>query len=200
MRRLGDPVLLALLVGSLGLNVHLGTRLRRVGSPTPLPSVTTPIGHPVPPFSATRVRGGVEAISFAVDKPTVLYYFTPNCRWCRKNTANIKALAAMRSSDFRFIGIAEPEKDSLDSGLADVGAYIAREGIGFPVYMDMPEPIRKACGFEGTPTTVVVSPKGVVERYWGGAYNDRIRVQVEDYFRITLPGLAQRDDLHPLGP
>jgi hypothetical protein len=41
-----------------------------------------------------------------------------------------------------------------------------------------------------TPATFLVSPDGVVERAWYGAYVGKIKEEVELTFRVKLPGIS----------
>jgi peroxiredoxin len=179
----GDLTLvLLLLAASLGLNVYLAPRALRAPRPVP-PPPTLSVGEVVPPLEAQRLQGRRETVSYADEaRPTVVYVFSPSCPWCRKNLANIKRLFEARQGEYRFVGLS-----SDDTQLAD---YVAENGLAFPVYSGIAEPLRRAYKLGGVPQTLVISPQGKVLKNWQGAYAGPNQTDVEAFFAVKLPGLS----------
>src|SRR5688500_4335566 len=95
--------LIALLALSLGFNVFLGLRVLK-GSPPPLPEPPLAAGDSAPPLELRTLGGEVEMRTYSQDaKPTVLYVFTPSCRFCAANFDNIRHLAKKKSEAFHFV-------------------------------------------------------------------------------------------------
>ena len=51
----------------------------------------------------------------------------------------------------------------------------------------------QSLGLGSTPQTIVVSPEGKVLKVWTGAYDDKLKSEIEDYFGTQLPGLSALD-------
>jgi peroxiredoxin len=86
---------------------------------------------------------------------------------------------------YRIIGLSlsnEELKNYADTHLFD-----------FPIYTKISSETLLNYKFGATPQTVVVSPDGKIEKVWKGAYSGNIQSEIEDYFRIKLPGLVESD-------
>lgn len=168
---------LYILIASLCMNVAYRQRLRamearRVSAPQP--------GDVLQPQRVETRRGRiVDLVGGASGVPTIVYYFSPSCAWCERNWSSVSVLARETSSQYRFIALAEAP---------DVGKTIEKHNLAFDVVGGLKVPDRRALGFTGTPQTIVVSREGRVLRAWTGAYGDRIRAEIEEYFGVVLPG------------
>jgi len=113
---------------------------------------------------------------------TIVYIFTPTCVWCQRNLENIKMLAKERRGRY-LVGV------SLTStGLKD---YADRNQLPFPVFVAaLNSAGRKAFGPTGTPSTILVSSDGVVQKFWQGAYAGRNLNEIDQVFGIQLPGVT----------
>jgi peroxiredoxin len=171
-------VVLVLLALSLAANVYLTRRLVQPRTPPP-PALTR--GAVVPQFTATRLGGAEETVSYDGEK-TVLYVFTPTCPWCKRNVPNIKRLVEAKGSEYRFLGISLDEKD--------LSSYVAQYELAFPVYANLSRQTREAYRLGGVPQTLVISEHGTVMQNWSGAYANDQQGEVEKFFGVTLPGLA----------
>lgn len=171
--------LVLLLLASAGLNVTLANELRTRRTAR---TATLEVGTKVTPFTARDLNGNPTRVDFVGPTPTVLYYFSASCGWCRRNWPNIEALAAQTRGRYRFIAIAAS---------ADAGADVSRlrgSGAVFDVLTGLDEQTTAAYGFRGTPQTVVVSAEGRVLSSWAGAYSGAVQALVERFFSATLPG------------
>lgn len=137
----------------------------------------------VPPIEARDVDGNPVFINYTgSERPTVLYVFTPQCDWCTRNLANVRTIANHAGERYRFVGL------SLSSD--QLREYISRNNIDYPVYTELPDSVRSAYMLGGTPQTIIVSAEGRVIKNWMGAYSHGLRQDVEEYFRVRLPGTS----------
>lgn len=185
IRDAGATLLLILvLMASLALNVRLGWKVSKLqgllAGSTPVNRLS--LGTEVPPIRATGLEGKQTTITYAGSSPTVLYVFIPPCGWCARNLANIQALARDRGKTYHFVGLSLTNEHLKE--------YAARSGIDFPVYSVGTEAIN-ALGLGNTPQTLIVSPDGKLLANWVGAYGGDLRVDIETYFAMKLPGLTK---------
>lgn len=186
--RLWNVTLLSLLIVSVTLNLLLARRIKQLtgaGNRAVLERQLK-VGAQVPVIQAVDSAGQPQIIAFdQEERPTVLYVFTPLCKWCTRNMDNIKELVARKSGEFRFIGISLSKE-----GLTE---YVAKNGLTVPVYTDLSDQTRKAYKMVGTPQTIVVSRDGKVIQNWMGAYTGEQQRQLEEYFGIKLPGVKSEN-------
>lgn len=182
---LSDPLLLAFLLASLGLNVFLGIRLYRPAEP----AAGTPqrprlaAGAAVPEIKGITLDGQPYTVSYGVDRrPTVLYVFSETCKWCDQNAKNLATLVRERQKQFRFIGVSLSPIQSGNSK-PDMDGLLVLGGIDATAM--------RAYGIGGTPHTIVISPDGKVLKQWMGAYAATVERDVEEFFAVELPGLGE---------
>jgi hypothetical protein len=112
----------------------------------------------------------------------LLYVFTPACGWCKRNEDNLRSLVSQTSESLRIIGVSLSH-----DGLVE---YVRQR---FPPVKVVKPDARTITAYKlsGTPTTILVSSQGIVLRVWKGAYIENIQQDLEQYFRIKLPGLRE---------
>ena len=140
-------------------------------------------GAQLPPLTAQDMSGQSLTIRFdEIDRPTLLYVFTPSCGWCKRNEQNIQSLVSQTGESLRIIGVSLSQ-----DGLVE---YVDQR---FPPVKVVKPDARTITAYKlsGTPTTILVSSQGVVLRVWKGAYIESIQRELEDYFHIKLPGLHE---------
>jgi hypothetical protein len=116
-----------------------------------------------------------------VSVPTILYVFTPACSWCARNKDNVQAMYAGTHGRFRMIGLS-----LTDAGLND---YIAQHAINFEAYV-IPDSVRSQLKLGGTPQTLLVGQNGTLQKNWRGAYQGRLKSDIESALDIRMPGLS----------
>jgi hypothetical protein len=167
-----------LLAASVSLNVALAQKLRDAAAPCDRLSPGRLIG-------LTRLSGedgrGIDLVDVAGGRHTILYYFSPTCVWCVRDWPVIIALEHQVRSRFRFVAISTARSGNDPRVPASIRAAI--HGVE--------ERDRRLLGFTGTPSMVVVSPEGRIQRAWVGAFTDGIRRELERYFSIALPPLVE---------
>lgn len=140
-------------------------------------------GMTIQPITVMSLSGRQETITYAdYSKPTVFYIFSPTCHWCERNIQNINALVSLKGESFRFIGLS-----LADDGLTE---YVESHRFSFPIYKSLTPDTIRMLGLAGTPQTIIISPEGRVLENWVGAFGERLEPQVEEYFKVRLPGLT----------
>ncbi|MFZ0321020.1 MAG: redoxin domain-containing protein [Candidatus Sulfotelmatobacter sp.] len=146
-------IALCLLTISVTLNVlaaHRISALRKTIARIEAQHTLQP-GATVPEIVGLDSNGSTAALHYGeVNVPTVLYVFTPQCGWCKKNLPNLHALIDQAGTRYRVVGIALTRQD-LDS-------YVKHENLNLPIYSDVRSDIRGVYQMSGTPETIVVSP------------------------------------------
>jgi hypothetical protein len=140
------------------------------------------VGTKLPSLRVKTLNGATKTLDWRTDKrPVVMYIFSPQCAWCMRNLENIKALSAMRGSQYRFVGIS-----LLESGLA---AYVSEQKLSFETYAS---PVRSDGQKFGsmTPETLVTDSHGVINHDWQGAYTPQVQNEIESLMGVRLPGLT----------
>jgi hypothetical protein len=179
------PLLLISLILNLGLaarlleNRQLLKIARESGNLKPGASVSalelsTPDGTPI------QIRYDDQHL------PTVLYVLSPRCKWCARNTPNLKAILSAAGKTYRAFVISLVEEDLKD--------YRAEYGIAEPILVGVSKEAIDEYHMGGTPQTLVVSPDGMVTDVWMGAYIDtQKRAEIESVLGVTLPPLSDLD-------
>jgi hypothetical protein len=173
-----DPILVVLLGASLVLNGFLAFQLHGFRKGVGLGSAV-PVGTEVGLLQVKDSGGQPARLDFNGSQ-TVLYVFSPACHWCDRNQKNVQALARDRRASYRFVGL------SLQALLP--GSKSA--DIGFPVFTEPSKETTAQLKLGATPTTVVISKDGRVERVWVGAYEGAVGKEVAEFFKVQLPGLT----------
>lgn len=182
-----DWFLLSLLALSLTMNVILAVGVLRLSALPAVNASSRPTGPAkgtvLPALDAERLDGSRELIGFqSAERPTLLYVFTPSCKWCERNLPNLTALTLHARAKYRIIGL------SLDPAVSE---YVQRAKLDFPVYINPSPATVREYGMGSTPQTLVISTKGEVLHAWSGAYIGTTQREVEGVFELSLPGLAR---------
>ncbi len=145
------------------------------------------IGSQVPKIDATDLAELDYSIEYSeVKLPTILYIFTPDCIWCKRNLENVKAMVKQTDGKYRMIGLSlTPEK---------LKEYLYQNDAHFPVYTNVNLEARKAYKMGGTPQTIIVSPDGSVLKNWHGAYMNGLKTEINNYLQVNLPGISSEKE------
>ncbi len=167
---------------SLAANVYLGVRL------SPTPGVVPPafaVGTKAPALYAQDLNGAQVSVQWNGSTPTLLYIFSPFCTWCRRNSNNFDLLARSQGSHFRVISLS-----LTDDGLKD---YVRAHNVPGLV-LSRPDRVKSGLFTRSmTPTTILVSSDGTIERVWRGAYRGAVREDLEKKFGMQLAELPLTD-------
>lgn len=179
-------ILAALLICSATLNILLARKAENLGLALAEAEAegVLKIGAVLPQLEVRDSSGSLARINYAgSERPTVLHVISPQCVWCTRNIPNMKALAEHAKGEYRLITISLS-----DAGLRE---YIGKYGLAEPIYGGIPDSEKLIYKLHGTPQTIVVSPEGKVLKHWKGAYSGNTQAEVEEYFHLRLPGLAE---------
>lgn len=138
-------------------------------------------GERVPSLKLADLRGNSAGIDWHAEAgPTVLYVFSPACKWCSRN---LKALRAVleKQHGYRFVGLSITAKD--------LAEYVRANSLAMPIYVLQDRNTRKALRVIATPETILVSQNGVVQKVWMGAWSGRHAKEIEQQFGVTLPAV-----------
>jgi hypothetical protein len=179
----GLVLLFSVLTGSLSLNVYLGRELKAL-TPVRLPSAGIHKDAVLPQIQAVDVDGHKTVIDFNGPRSSVVYILSPTCSWCKRNKANIVALASQKGREMRFVGLSITSEKLKD--------YVTTNSLPFPVYAIVsPQAVQKLGVLDMTPQTVLVRAGGIVEKVWTGAFDAAKQKEIEQYFHAKLPGLQE---------
>lgn len=172
-------LVLILFGGSIGINVWLVHLVATLNSKNAR-RIETDVQ--LPPVELTDATGRRVTLGYATGgRPAIVYWFSPDCLWCKRNEANLSALARAADGKYRLLSIAKS-----NIGLRE---YLANARHDLPVYTDPTGVARAVYGLGGTPQTLVVSAEGRIMKIWRGAYNGDTAHEVETFFNMRLPGL-----------
>jgi hypothetical protein len=168
----------ALLVLSGAVNLGLARQLNYVTARAASPLEP---GTRVPSISGESPLGSV-SITYPGARPVLLYYFSPDCGWCRRNWDNIGLLANSLQGRFRLVALSTTPR---------VAEEVRSRLSGFEVVWNFSQDVRSAYRLGGTPMTVVVGTDGRVLKAWNGAFQGRLEREIEGFFNVDLPGLTR---------
>lgn len=180
MGKLQGRTLLGLLCVSTCFNIALGRIVIVSRTRTPAPVVAAGTGMPALRAIDHATNRAVTVGYGDVRVPTVVYFFSPSCGFCKKNEKNIASIASQTAGKFRIIGISL-STDKLDD-------FIREAEITFPVYTNLDPTVGKAYRIGATPQTFVVGPDAKVKSMWTGAFTAVTQKSVEAFFSLRLPG------------
>jgi hypothetical protein len=178
IQNLGLIIGAAALVGSLGLNVSLGLDIRNSRTPR---MAGVKIGGDLSVIPVVGSQSELHELHLADGKRSILYIMSPTCSWCARNVDNIRYLAEKTQKEYQLIGLS-----ITGDKLAE---YRASTPLPFPVLVADASKAPSALDLSATPQTVVVGPKGAVEKAWVGAFDGKTKAEIESFFKVQLPGL-----------
>jgi peroxiredoxin len=167
---------LALLALSLGLNIELAWKIKRIQAPAPPPNK---VGVQVRAFSATDLDGHARDISFNTVRPTLIYYIDPECHWCKENSTSFATLAQAIENRARVLILSRRTNRMKE--------FLAGNHLPVPVLIVNSQMVIADLGLTATPQTFVINANGRVEHHWYGAYIGETRAEIEKAFAVHLP-------------
>ena len=166
---------LTLLTISLGVNVDLAWKIKKITSPiTP-----NKVGVKVSRFAATDIDGHPTEVSFDTGKPTLIYFIDPECKWCKANSPSFATLAQALDGKMRVM--------ILSSRREKLGEFLGSNRPAGDVLVVNSSRLKDDLGLIATPQTFIVDTNGRVEHHWPGAYAGETRTQIEKALNLQLP-------------
>jgi peroxiredoxin len=182
--RLSRRLLTSILILSMAFNLFLAWQLRRAKDGLgrqPSGEALIP-GTVVSPIKASDMDGKTVMIDLASkNEPTILYVFNPNCHWCTRNMANVRALSNATKGRYNLIGL------SLQSD--ELTTYARKNNLDIPLYALQSYSVIPELRLGGTPETILISQDGKVVKSWLGAFDSKASGEIQSIFNVQLPGL-----------
>jgi peroxiredoxin len=149
----------------LKVNPQTGTTTTQAGSPLQIsvnpPAAAAPTaGMPAPDFSLQDLKGRPVQLSKLKGKVVAVNFWATWCGPCRAEIPGfVKAYEKYQSKGLEIVGI------SMDRvGKDAVHEFVKKNGITYPVAIDMSQTPQKYGGVSGIPTTFIVDREGKVAK------------------------------------
>jgi len=178
-------VLAGLLAGSVALNCAQIIKLNRMQSRVAARPSIKP-GTLIPPIAVVDAAGKTSELRYDGNpRPTVVYVTRAGCSWCERNRSNIDFLSTRFESKYRFVELSLLADKNKKLEAEKEGSRPARSFYGVTA-----DKMFELYHINATPQTLVVASNGQVLKNWSGAYNGRIREEVDAFFGTQVPGLT----------
>ncbi len=147
------------------------------GNPLTLSNLVS-VGQKLPDATLQRVGGGTVSLSDHQGKPLVINLWYATCAPCRTEMPALEKLHEEFGGRVGFLGVDPPDG-------ASTAAHTGRQfGITYDLALDPRFLVVKAIGSTVTPTTVVLTPTGVVSWVHVGAVKaDDLRSAIDQALR-----------------
>ena len=137
-----------------------------------------------PPLAGTDLQGLFRSLESLRGQPVLVHFWATWCPICRLEQDSIEAIAA----DWVVLTVALE-----DTPAEELRAFMAREGLSFPVLRDADGSLAGRYGVRGVPTSFVVDPAGRI-RFTSVGYTTgpglRLRLWLAATFAGTEPAEA----------
>ena len=114
---------------------------------------------PAPDFTARLLDGRAVSLADYRGKPLLVHFWATWCPACRLEQGAIDALA----QDHQVVTVAMQS-----GGAAELSAYMAEEGVAFPVHADEHGEMAARWGVRGLPTSFVIDGAGQIRHVTAG--------------------------------
>lgn len=165
---------------SLALNVYLGLKFR---SQQPINTLETDlIGISVQQIEAHELTGRAVTLQLSEQaKPTLVYVFSPDCKWCFRNSNAFSSLANQIGGQYQVIALSlsgDNVKHAIDEFHVTTSVYVV--------------PSKRTIDklhLGATPQTILVDKNGIIRQNWIGAYLRGNKDDIEKALKVTLPNI-----------
>jgi peroxiredoxin len=145
-------------------------------------------GERVPAFTAKDLRGDAVSIEYSGKGPRkVFFYFTPTCKFCRKQFAYWHdILANADAKSLEVTGLVKETEDRLK--LEDfLSKMSCASNSPTPLKVAfVPEEVMRNYKLAPTPLTLVVSNSGTVEQTWIGLWDNANISAASSFLGVTI--------------
>lgn len=165
-------ILVVILATSNGLIIYQNFKMRKaLAAEQPLALQT---GESVPSFTGKTIDGNLIRVDYSGQGPKKLFfYFTPPCRFCAKQFAYWRdILAHVDTNRFEVIGLVKEAED-----VEKLKTYLHQMGCSSdsPASLEVvlvSDDVFQRYKLAQTPTTLIVSNRGIVEKDWIGLWDE----------------------------
>ena len=165
-------ILVVILATSNGLIIYQNFKMRKALAGDQPVALQT--GESVPSFAGKTLDGEPVRVDYSGQGPKKLFfYFTPPCRFCAKQFGYWRdILTRVDGNQFEVIGLVRETEDvqTLKSYLGKMGC--ASDSPASLKVVLVSDDIRQRYKLAPTPTTLIVSNTGIVEKDWVGLWDD----------------------------
>jgi len=115
------------------------------------------VGDQAPAFTATAMDGRTVSLEAYAGDPVVLRFFSPDCRYCKADTAVFNAYYDQyKDQGLKLVYInTDPDKVEAEKFVRDLG-------IAFPVILDKDRSLAGLYRVKVVPQTIVLSPRHTI--------------------------------------
>ncbi len=169
-----DWVLLGLLAASLSANVILLSRASQAPAPSLRQPTESAVGTTVQTLDGHTPTGSPTSLTLADgNRRTVVFVYSPQCRWCKQTWPLFQRIAANHRKEFRFLAVCLSEGSAAFPADFEVLAQPSRDSLS-------------RLRVTSVPATFVISPSGRVEKAWAGAYRGGVGKDITSFFAVSL--------------
>ena len=169
---LANLAFMVLCIVGIVLGVQAVTRPASVAANSgPVP----PTARTLPPLYEPGDKLTIDGVDFKAANKTLLLVIRSTCRFCTESMPFYKTLMAARSSQARIVALT-PETVEVGAG------YLGSHGVQLDAVVSTP---LTAVKVRGTPTAILVSNAGSVEKVWQGRLDSKSELEV-------IAGLRER--------
>jgi len=122
------------------------------------------IGHAAPEFELQTLEGKTAKLSDAKGKPTLIYFWTSWCGYCKDEMPSIEAAYQQYQDKVNFLTVNITSQDDQ----ADVVQTVNEHPYTFPVLLDKTGEVTNTYQVQGTPTTFLLNKDGMIEKRFVG--------------------------------
>jgi peroxiredoxin len=177
-----DAAIMLLLVASIVFNMVLLRQIRR-GRGQQVGRALWDVGTVAPPLTLEGVGGTSVSLDWEREpKLVVLYVLSPDCKWCERNAAGLRALLDNRTGSYRVVPIElrPPPAEMIPLPHSEAG-----DGQHFYISSRTRQ---AGYGFGATPQTMVIGQGGRVLANWRGAYTTpQVQSEIRQLLGVAVP-------------
>ena len=162
-------------IGLIYQNLNLRSQLTGKLPKTLLPNDTAVA------FSALSLDGTNTAISYK-QKGTkkIFFYFSSSCPYCNEQFPTWNQLrTAVDNTKYEVFGLTS-ERENVEK----LKNYLKKEDATSLLTLKLPQNIEKEYKLSLTPTTVIISENGIVEKIWVGKWDDKTKKEAYSYLNL----------------
>lgn len=131
--------------------------------PQSLSSVPIPVDYPVPALRLEQLQGGKAALADYAGQVVLVNFWATWCPPCKAEMPTLQAFyEAHRAKGFTLVAV------NAGDPAAEVQAFVEKNGLTFPVWLDPDAAGMRAFRTMGLPSSYVIDRSGQVRLAWSG--------------------------------
>lgn len=162
-------------------NTQLATRIQPTETALTPEANTTATPAVAPDFTLPTPAGKMISLSDYSGKPVLINFWATWCVPCRSEMPTIERIYEERDGAFVVLGV------NFEETQAAIQPFVKELGLTFPILMDSDDLVSWQYGVIGLPTSVFVTPGGMIYRQYIGPMD-------EAYIEETLDEMGKMDE------